>query len=114
MPRSDQVLIVEDNVDVLYLATRRIRKAGYEVIAAEDGVQAIHRMVDNPYCRRMVTDYLMPTLGGTYWIRFLERFCADWTIVIVSSQDIDPGPFICMPKPVDFENLLHVFAREAR
>ena len=53
----------------------------------------------------------MPSFGGNDWIRLLERFCPDWTIVVVSSQDVDPGPFVCVPKPVDYENLLQVFGR---
>jgi DNA-binding NtrC family response regulator len=106
---SKKVIVVDDIPDVLFLATKRLARAGYEPIQASDGLEALRRMVEHPDCRRMVTDFVMPTLGGNYWIRLLEKFCADWSIVVVSSEDIDPGPFTMMPKPVDFENLVTIF-----
>jgi CheY-like chemotaxis protein len=112
MTAGQEILIVEDNADVRYLAAKRLKAAGYSVLEAADGVEAMLRIIDHPNCRRMVTDYVMPSFGGEYWVKFLERFCKGWVIVIVSSEDIDPGPFICVPKPVDYENLLHVFERE--
>lgn len=108
-----EILVVEDDPNLRYLATKRLRAAGFETIEAGDGLEAIHKMLAHPSCRRMLTDFVMPTFGGDAWIRFLERFCEGWTIVVMSSQDIDSGPFVCMPKPIDYENVLHVFSREA-
>jgi len=112
MVNAKQILVVEDEPDVLYLAAKKLRNAGYEVFEAKNGIEAMQRMIDHPQCRRMLSDFVMPLFGGIYWVKFLERFCPTWTIVIVSSEDIDSGPFICVPKPVDFENLLTVFERE--
>jgi CheY-like chemotaxis protein len=105
------IMLVEDEPDARYLGTKRLRAAGFEVIQASDGLDAIKKMLDHPACRQMVTDCNMPGLGGQDWIRFLERFCADWTVVVVSSADIDPGPFFSIPKPIDFENLVQIFNR---
>jgi CheY-like chemotaxis protein len=112
MTKSRQVLVVEDDPDILYIASKKLRAAGFDVLEAANGIEAIQRMIDNPNCRLMLADFVMPSFGGTYWVRFLERFCADWNIVVVSSEDVDPGPFVSVPKPVDYENLLHVFRRE--
>jgi two-component system OmpR family response regulator len=112
MAEPIQILVVEDEPDILYLASKKLRSAGYDVLEATNGIEAMQRMIDHPRCRRMLSDFVMPLFGGIYWVKFLERFCSSWTIVIVSSQDIDSGPFICVPKPVDYENLLTVFERE--
>lgn len=112
MKASHQILVVEDHPDLLYLATKRLRQAGWEPLTAANGAEAIPVIVENPGCRRMLTDFVMPVLGGDAWIRFLERFCSDWVIVVMSSEDIDSGRFVCLPKPVDYENLLQVFERE--
>lgn len=109
--QNRQILLVEDEADVRYLAQKRLTAAGYAVLPAADGIEALHLMLEHPECRRMVTDFYMPMFGGNDWIRLLERFCPDWTIVVVSSQDVDPGPFVCVPKPVDYENLVQVFMR---
>lgn len=109
------VIVVEDDPDILFLAGKRLKKLGYEPILAQDGVEALRKMIDNPSCRRMVTDFMMPSFGGRYWIAFLERFCEDWQIVVVtSSVEADPGQFVTMPKPVDFENLVQIFERYPR
>jgi CheY-like chemotaxis protein len=102
---------VEDDADIRYLASKKLRAAGYTIIDAVDGNDAIGKMLDHPQCRQMVTDYVMPGFGGDYWVRFLERFCADWTIAVVSSEDIDAGPFVYLPKPVDYGNLVSLFVR---
>jgi DNA-binding NtrC family response regulator len=109
-----QIIIVEDDSGLMYVAMKRLRAAGFDPIPAADGNEAKQRMAENPRCRRMVTDFNMPGLGGDDWIRYLEREHSDWTIVVMSSDDIDSGPFITLPKPVDFENLLEVFHRETR
>jgi CheY-like chemotaxis protein len=111
---SRQVLVVDDNPDIVYLASKKLRAAGYDVLEAQDGIAAIQKMVDNPTCRRILADFVMPSFGGTYWVRFLERFCVGWTVVIMSSEDVDPGPFVSIPKPVDYENLLTIFEREPK
>ena len=109
-----QVIVVEDDPSLLFLAQKRLRAAGFDPIPATDGLEAIALMDEYPLCRRMVTDFYMPNLGGDPWIRYLEAHCLDWTIIVMSSEDIDSGRFIVLPKPVDFENLLEVFHREER
>ena len=106
-----KVLVVEDDPSVLFIAKKRLRSAGYEVVEARDGVEALRMMVEHPDCRFMVTDFRMPELGGDTWIKFLERFCGDWTIAVASGEDVDPGPFIYVPKPVDYDNLVTIFGQ---
>ncbi len=108
-----EILVVEDDPSLLYLAVKRLRAAGLDPIPARNGREAIARIAEHPRCRRMLTDYMMPELGADPWIRHLETACADWTVVVMSSEDVDSGPFICLPKPIDFENLLEVFHRGA-
>lgn len=112
MREARQIIVVEDDPSLLFLAMKRLRAAGFEPIGAADGTEALARIAENPRCRRMVTDFFMPGLSGDEWIRYLEREHAHWTIVVMSSEDVDSGPFIVLPKPVDFENLLEVFHRE--
>lgn len=106
-----QVLLVEDSSDIRFIAAKKLAAAGYQVIEAADGLEALHKMLENPACRLMLTDFVMPGFGGNSWIRLLERFCSDWTIVVMSSEDIDPGPFVLIPKPVDYNYCIEVFAR---
>lgn len=110
-PTNRQVIVVDDDPDLLYIAAKACTKAGYQPITAENGVDALRQIVANPDCRRMVTDFTMPLLGGATWIELLERFCPGWSIVVISSDDIDSGRFPFVPKPADFANLLTWFER---
>ena len=102
---SIPVVVVEDDPDQLYMAPKRLRSLGFEPIPAANGVEALKVLSTRADVRHVVTDYSMPVLGGEAWIRVLERFCADCTIVVVSGEDIDPGPFVSIPKPPDFANI---------
>jgi CheY-like chemotaxis protein len=113
LDRNREVLVVDDDPDLLYLAQKVLKKAGYTPLPAGNGVEALRQMVTHPDCRRMVTDFKMPVLGSDAWIRVLERFCSEWSIVVISSDDVDPGPFPLVPKPVDFSNLLTWFEPRA-
>ena len=77
------VLIVEDE-DSIRLALRNylVRK-DFTVFVASDGVGALKIMLDNEL-DVIVTDYKMEILGGDYWIKFLNQYCADKKIIITS------------------------------
>lgn len=100
------VLIVEDE-DAIRLTLRDyLKKMGFEVLVASDGVGAIKQILDHPV-KLIVTDYRMDVLGGDYWIRFLERFCADKKIFITSGF-LKPEfsiPFEVIYKPFDYSQL---------
>ena len=105
-PVDRRVLLVEDDKDLRLMAARKLREAGYEPILASSGVEAVRLMLRHPECRQMITDYLLPELGGEEWIAFLERFCPDWSVVVISAEDVDPGGFISVPKPARFDNII--------
>lgn len=58
------VLVVDDEPDVRALVAEVLRASGYEVLTAEDGVAALELMADRPPVDLLVTDVLMPRLGG--------------------------------------------------
>lgn len=59
------VLLVEDEDAVRSLASRILRKHGYHVLEARDGLDAVH--VSNDYAgfiHVLLTDVVMPRMGG--------------------------------------------------
>ena len=58
------VLVVDDEPDVRALVAEVLRASGYDVLTAEDGVAALELMADRPPVDLLVTDVLMPRLGG--------------------------------------------------
>ncbi len=100
------VLIVEDE-DSIRLALRNyLVQKDFTVFVASEGVGALKIMLDNEI-DVIVTDYKMEILGGDYWIKFLNRYCADKKIIITSGF-LRPNFKISFPilyKPYQFDEL---------
>ena len=105
------ILIVEDE-DAIRLTLRDyLRKKGYEVLVASDGVGAIKLMLDHEV-DLIVSDYRMNVLGGDYWIKFLNNFCRDKKIFITSGF-LRPDfsiPFKVLYKPFDYSKLAEMIS----
>ncbi len=108
---SKSVLIVEDE-DAIRLTLREfLSRKGYGVLVASDGVGAIRQLLDHPV-DIIISDYRMPSLGGDYWIRFLEKYCAEQSVIITSgflSPEV-PIPFPVVYKPFDYSSLEEMIA----
>jgi len=79
---------------------------GHEVLVASDGVGAIQHLIDSTVSV-IVTDYRMELLGGDYWVRFLERFCSETPVYIISGF-LPPEirvPFPVLTKPFNYGEL---------
>jgi two-component system cell cycle sensor histidine kinase/response regulator CckA len=62
---SETVLLVEDEDLVRKVVARILRGAGYRVLVAADGVEALSICEDNPpTIHLLVTDVVMPGIGG--------------------------------------------------
>lgn len=68
---SGVILLVEDQKAVRRMARRILVKEGYEVVEAEDGVEALQMMVAGQNCQLIVSDVRMPRMGGAQLAREL-------------------------------------------
>jgi DNA-binding response OmpR family regulator len=111
--KVNRILIVEDE-DAIRLTLRDfLKKKGYTVVVASDGVGAIKQLLDEEI-NIIVTDYRMQILGGDYWMKFLQRYCTDKKVIITSGF-LNPGysiPFPVLYKPFEYSQL-EAMIREA-
>ncbi len=92
-----KVLMADDEIDVLAIMTKRIKAAGYDVVAAKDGQEAWDKIVsDNPDV--IILDVTMPLLDGFSVLKRLRETppSSKWQPVIIVSareelQDIQKG-----------------------
>ena len=84
--KSDHtILLVEDERGVRELALRVLSRAGYRVLAACDGVEALAIWEHNPtQIDLVVTDVLMPRLGGSELVTRLRGERADVPVLFMS------------------------------
>ena len=85
------ILVVEDERAVRDLIDRQLTRAGYRVVTAEDGTVALARFADAGPFDLLVTDLVMPRLGGFELARRLRLQQPDLPVLIVSAHAEDPG-----------------------
>ncbi|MEO7998399.1 MAG: ATP-binding protein [Gemmatimonadaceae bacterium] len=79
------VLLVEDERGVRELALRVLNRAGYRVLVASDGVEALAIWEDNPaQIDVVVTDVVMPRLGGSELVTRLRGERIDVPVLFMS------------------------------
>ncbi len=110
---SKGLVLVVDDEDTIRLTLRDyLKKKGYEVLVASDGVGALKQMLDNEV-DLILTDYRMDFLGGDYWVKFLKKYCQDKRIIIMSGF-LRPDfyiPFEVIYKPFDYAEMEAIVER---
>jgi CheY-like chemotaxis protein len=76
------VLVADDDEDILALVGLRLERAGCEVLAARDGVEALEA-VDTRTPDIAVVDVMMPRMGGHELVRRLRARAATRSIPIL-------------------------------
>ena len=80
-----KVLVVDDDSHIREVVSFALQKAGYAVIAAENGEQALHRFAaERPAL--VVLDILMPELDGTEVCKRLRKG-SDVPVIFLTSKD---------------------------
>ncbi len=103
---AKSILIVEDEDSIRLTLREYFTRKNYEVFVSSDGVGAIRQLLDH-HVDVIISDYRMQSLGGDYWIRFLQKYCNEQKILITSgflSPEV-PIPFPVLYKPFDYSDL---------
>jgi PAS domain S-box-containing protein len=110
--RGATVLIVEDEAQVRGAAGRVLRRYGYSVLEAQDGVEALAVWAERRHdIALIVTDVVMPQLGGRELVRRLRAAGATIPVLFISGyaegatpeRADDSGHSVFLPKPFDID-----------
>lgn len=87
---AKKILMAEDSASVRVLMSRSLQEAGYEVVEACDGVEALHKAKCHT-CDMLITDLNMPRLDGIGLIREVRKSPGNrfLPIVVLTSEDTD-------------------------
>jgi CheY-like chemotaxis protein len=117
-PSVGTILVVEDEEAVRTIVTRTLQDAGYEVIQARDGREALARLEDGEGIALVLTDMVMPVMGGRELGERLGRERPDLPLIYMSGYPRDTAldggsaelehPFL--QKPVPAERLVRTVA----
>jgi len=109
---GDRVLIVEDEPSTRLGLTELVRTWGFTTDAAADGEEALQRItVFRPSI--IISDLVMPRMGGIDLLRALKDDGGDYTVVILTAQGsvetaveaIKEGAYDYLTKPVETQRL---------
>ena len=116
---SKTVLIVEDDPDSREMFVELLRGAGYSVIAARTGKDAMAFLAVNPPPDVILLDMFMPEMDGWQFRRAQESDprLASVPVVVVSAvgaaqnSAVRSGAAAFLPKPVTAEDLLNALGK---
>ena len=66
------ILVADDESHILHVVSLKLRNAGYRVVTARDGAEALE-MAQNERPDLLITDYHMPQLNGLELCRRLKQ-----------------------------------------
>ncbi len=103
-----RILVVDDEPDQRFLLRRIFERAGHEVMEAAHGGQAVESVLRSPP-DLVVTDMMMPVLGGAELIRRLraDPDTAEIPLLVVSGDSHLAGAAdMVLPKPYELDRLV--------
>ena len=109
------ILLVEDEPTTRMMAAHQLRRAGYEVEVAENGLQALERLRERLF-PILITDWEMPTMDGVELCRAVRaaQFDSYVYIILLTSrgskaniiEGLEAGADDYLTKPVNDQELV--------
>ncbi len=111
-----RILIADDNIQNLYLLEVMLKGAGYEVVTAKNGVEALEKLHESRF-DGIVSDILMPRMDGFRLIRECKKdpelrqvpfifYTATYTEKKDAEFGLSLGAILYILKPMEPEELL--------
>lgn len=78
-----RILLAEDDDDMRGFLERELKRAGYNVVAFGNGLEAYERLCDEPFTL-LLTDIVMPEMDGIELARRAAEFDPDLKIMFIT------------------------------
>jgi two-component system, cell cycle sensor histidine kinase and response regulator CckA len=114
IPNRETILVVEDGDSIRKMVCAMLEQAGYKVMEASGGVEALRILESHQPVHLVLTDMIMPEMGGAELARRLTRLRPDLRMMFMSGYTNDPvvrkagrTPSLFLPKPFTASDLAH-------
>jgi len=84
--RSNKILAIEDDPEVLALYKTYLQKRGYDVLSAGGAVEAMNILQSNPDTRLILLDLNLPGMSGEEWIAWYLQQGKQTPVVVASGK----------------------------
>jgi PAS domain S-box-containing protein len=88
-PAGATILLVEDEPAVRAIAARSLERAGFRVFQASGGSGALHLVAQHGPPDLMLTDLMMPGIGGVELARRLRERCPELPVLFMSGYSVE-------------------------
>ncbi len=86
MTMAQKILVVDDEMSILTLLQFNLEQAGYEVVTAEDGAQALDVVeAENPNC--IILDLMLPEMDGLEVCKELRQRHIHTPVLMLTAKD---------------------------
>ncbi len=114
-----RVLVADDELNMRRVLEAMLRREGYEVITAANGVEAIGGMATKGGVHTVITDLKMPGLDGMGLLKRLSAEYPDVPVVMITAhgsvesavEAVKLGAFDYLEKPFEQEQIRQVVAK---
>ncbi len=81
--RMQRILLAEDNADMRRFLVNALERAGYQVVAFGNGIEAYERLKEEPFTL-LLTDIVMPEMDGIELARRAAEIDPDLKIMFIT------------------------------
>jgi len=87
--QTRRILIIDDDPGIRLILGKSFEHAGYEVVSCASGEEGLERISESQDVDLVVTDIVMPAVGGFEVIANVKRMCPDVRVGAISGAE--PG-----------------------
>ena len=84
---NESVLVVDDDQNLRYLMSITLKRAGYQVVTAENGAEALKKIKlqeDDPFSV-LITDQMMPVMDGIELLKKAKEFDPYLEVIVITA-----------------------------
>ena len=112
--KGKTILVIEDDIDIITMFTKHLKRNGYDVIIATDGMEGLKRLEEGGY-DLVITDIVMPFVSGVGIVTALKETSPHIPIIAVTGYGKEPEAAavekkadIVLAKPVRMSTLMGI------
>lgn len=117
--QGEPILLVEDHTHLRAAGESILQELGYHVLTASNGREALTTFRANPEIALVITDLVMPEMGGEALVHELKRLAPTCKVLAITGYTMqvgvrtlkDAGFFDVVHKPFDADTLAQVIHR---
>ena len=87
--RKKTILVIEDNPDVLSVIIKYLKRSGYDIIAAKDGMEGLKKLESGGY-DLVITDIVMPYVSGVGVVTALKGKNPHIPVIVITGYGKEP------------------------